>query len=68
MAKSEEKVRKIRRPTGVRIADMQSRVAVALDVDRAKCSLFEREHRDKLDELTQRASALFDEIKEAYRI
>jgi hypothetical protein len=69
MAKSEEGLRqtKVKRPVGIRLADMASKLTSALDIERAKTPLTEREHKAKLDELTQRAEALFNDIAAEYQ-
>jgi hypothetical protein len=57
-----------KRPTGVRIADLASKLATALDLERAKTPLTDREHREALDALTQRAEGLFNDIAKEYQI
>ena len=68
MAMSEEKVRKTKRPIGVRLAGMASKLTSALDIERAKTPLTERERKAKLDELTQRAEQLFNDIAAEYQV
>ena len=68
MAKSEEGVRKVKRPVGKRLADMASRLTLALDIERAKTPLTERERKAKLDELTTRAEQLFTDIAAEYQV
>jgi len=57
-----------KRPTGERLADLASKLTVALDIERAKTPLTDRARKEKLDELTTRAEGIFNDITKEYQV